>query len=241
MSRRVKVYASPKLAAEACGRSILSVASKAVRERGLANIAVSGGSTPRLMFDFMARRRFDWSAIHLFWVDERAVPPSDPESNYKLAFETLIEPAGIPATNVHRVQAELPPADAARLYVIDIQDHFHLAPRELPQFDVIHLGIGPDVHTASMFPGEPLIYDRENVAAPVYVEKLNSWRISLLPGVLTAARHTAVLAAGADKSLPVQTALYGVHDPIRFPAQIVMGPGLAAEWFLDKEAAAQVR
>jgi 6-phosphogluconolactonase len=192
------------------------------------------------MFEYMAAQSFRWERVHLFWVDERAVPPSDSLSNFKLANETLIEPAGIPAANVHRILGELHPEEAARRYVLDIQDHFQLASGELPRFDVIHRGIGPDVHTASLFPGEPLIGNRDGIAAAVYVEKLKSWRITLLPGVLIAARTNVVLAAGADKAGPVARIFHGPYDPFRYPAQGVPNEPGKVEWFLDEAAAARM-
>jgi 6-phosphogluconolactonase len=227
-------------AACACGARILALLRGAIDGCAQPSLAISGGSTPKLMFEYMAGQPFPWERVHIFWVDERAVPPSDPQSNFKLANETLIEPAGIPASNVHRILGELHPEEAARRYVLDIQEHFHLTPGELPQFDVIHRGIGPDVHTASLFPGEPLLGDREGIAAAVYVEKLKSWRITLLPGVLMAARNSVVLAAGADKAEPIDRIFHGPYDPIRYPAQVVTNEPGKVEWFLDAAAAARM-
>ncbi len=227
-------------AAGACGARILALLKSAIDGGAQPSLAISGGSTPKLMFEYLAEQRFPWDRVHVFWVDERAVPPSDPQSNFKLANETLIEPAGIPAPNVHRILSELPPEEAARRYVLEIQDHFHLSSGELPRFDVMHRGIGPDVHTASLFPGEPLIGDRAGIAAAVYVEKLKSWRITLLPGVLLAARHSVMLAAGGDKAEPLDRIFHGPYNPIRYPAQIVPNEPNRVEWFLDEAAAVRV-
>ncbi len=234
----VHIFADARRAAEACGDRILQLLSEAGNRPAL---AISGGSTPKLMFEYMARQPFAWNSVHLFWVDERAVPPSDSQSNFKLANETLIEPAGIPASNVHRILAELHPEEAARRYVLEIQEFFGLRPGSLPVFDVMHRGIGPDVHTASLFPGEPLIGNRQDISAAVYVEKLRSWRITLLPGVLIEARKTVMLAAGSDKAEPLDRIFHGPFDPMRYPAQVVPNDRDRIDWFLDEAAAALIR
>jgi 6-phosphogluconolactonase len=151
-----------------------------------------------------------------------------------MAEECLIRPARI--RNVHRIPAELAPEQAAKRYTTDIRDHFQVNEGELPHFDVIHLGIGPDAHTASLFPGEPLIEDRQGLAAAVYVEKIPQWRITLLPGVLLAARNMAILATGADKKEALASILDGPYDPLRFPAQIVAHQARRPVFFLDEQA-----
>jgi 6-phosphogluconolactonase len=190
------------------------------------------------MFDALAKADVGWEHIHLFWVDERAVPPTSPLSNYRLAEEHLIRPAKISRRNVHRIPAELRPEAAAERYVEEIREFFGLAPGELPHFDVIHRGIGPDAHTASLFPGEPLIDDREGIAAAVYVEKLAQWRITLLPGVLLAAKHTVMLVTGGDKAGPLRAVFCEEYDPKQYPAQIGSHHGRQCVWFLDDAAAA---
>jgi 6-phosphogluconolactonase len=234
----VRVFPDPQRVAEASGGRILELLTNARRP---ATLAISGGSSPKLMFEHMARQRFAWDGVHLFWVDERAVPPTDSQSNFKMANEALIEPARIPASNVHRILGELHPEEAARRYVLDIQEHFGLRPGTLPVFDVVHRGIGPDAHTASLFPGEPLIGDRENIAAAVYAEKLRSWRVTLLPGVLIQARNTVMLVAGPDKAEPLDRIFRGPFDPFKYPAQVVPNDPQKIEWYLDEPAAALVR
>jgi len=233
-----QVYPTPRDAAEHCGDFILQLLKEALANQPAATLAISGGSTPRPMFEHMAKARFDWSRVHLFWVDERAVPPTDSQSNYRLADETLIRAAQIPGANLHRVQAELDPAEAARLYSEEIRSFFALDAAVMPQFDVIHRGIGPDAHTASLFPGEPLIDDRENLVAAVYVEKMNSSRITMLPGVLLAAKHTAMLVCGADKVDAVGHIFHDKLDARKYPAQALSHPPGGITWFFDVPAAA---
>ena len=140
---------------------------------------------------------------------------------------------------MHRVCGELTPASAAKRYVDEIRDFFGLEPGEMPHFDVVHRGMGPDAHTASLFPGEPLIDDREGIAAAVYVEKFHQWRVTLLPGALLAAKHTVFLVTGADKAEAVRAVFKEEYDPKKYPAQIASHHGRGVTWFLD-EAAAQV-
>jgi 6-phosphogluconolactonase len=231
------IFEDAPATAEACAQYILGILKDALAAREYATLAVSGGSTPKLLFEHMAAANFKWDGVHLFWVDERPVPPDDERSNFKLAQDALIGPAGIPKKQVHRIRAELHPAAAVEMYVDEIRTFFKLGPSELPRFDVIQRGMGPDAHTASLFPAEPLIGDRQRIAAAVYVEKLSQWRITLLPGVLLAAHHTAVLVMGEDKVNAVRAVFEEPFDPMKYPAQIGMRDSKDVVWFLDRTAA----
>ncbi len=226
-------------AAAACAKRVLELMEAAIGERGAAALAISGGSSPKPMFQSFAHTSFPWERVHLFWVDERAVPPNDEQSNFKLASDTWLTEAKFPAANIHRIQAELAPDEAARLYRDEIRSYFKLPEGGLPQFDLIHRGMGPDGHTASLFPGSPLIEDRTRIAAAGWVEKMHQWRITLLPAVLEAARHTVMLVTGADKAKMLRTVLDGLYDPQQTPAQIASRTS-SAEWFLDQAAAAEL-
>lgn len=184
------------------------------------------------MFELFARAAFDWSRVELFWVDERGVPPDDAQSNFKLARDLWLQPASFPQSNIHRIAAELDPQIAARRYTDEIREVLRLVPGDMPEFDVIHQGIGPDGHTASLFPGEPMIDDRSGIAAAVWAKKLNQWRITLLPGVLLAARHTAMLVTGNDKAGALYAVLEGPYDPKSCPAQLVLSARDVA-WFIS--------
>jgi 6-phosphogluconolactonase len=237
MSVQWHAYPTPELAAEACAHCILALLEEPLSGESDASFAISGGNTPKLLFPLLAKAKLPWDRIQLFWVDERAVPPTDPQSNYRLAEELLIGPAHIPRRNVHRIPAELRPEAAAKRYADDIREHFGLAEGELPHLDIALRGMGPDGHTASLFPGEPLIDDREGIAAAVYVEKLHQWRISLLPGVLLAAHHTIMLVTGADKAAAVRAIFHEPYDPKQYPAQMASHHGRRVVWFLDQAAA----
>jgi 6-phosphogluconolactonase len=231
------VYEDAQAASEACALKILELLGRALASQPRASLAVSGGTTPKLMFAELAKAKFDWANVHLFWVDERCVPPTDSQSNYKLTKDNFIDPAHFPASNVHRVRGELPPNEAAKLYEDEIRSFFKLSSGAVPQFDIIHRGIGPDAHTASLFPGEPLIDDHKNLVAAVHVEKFHQWRVTLLPAVLEAARYTLMLAAGDDKAEPLRAVLHEPYDPKKYPAQIATYQGEGVIWFLDKAAA----
>lgn len=225
-------------AAEACARHVIALLEAALSRQDFVTFAISGGSTPKLLFNRLAASAFRWDRVHLFWVDERCVPPDDDASNYRLAYNHLIGPARIPEANVHRIYGELDPRDAAARYVADVRRFFDLGAADLPRFDVVHRGIGPDAHTASLFPGSPLIEDRTGIAAAVFAPQFNQWRVTLLPGVLEAARDTVLLAAGADKAEAVRAVFQEPFDPKRYPAQI---GAREAVWFLDRAAAPALR
>lgn len=227
-------------AAAACGDRILEALRAAIAERGVARLAISGGSSPRPMFERFARTPFDWKSVQLFWVDERGVPPDDPQSNFRFTDEAWLAPGNFPNANVHRIPAELDPQRAARLYAKDILDTFGAVEGDVPRFDVIHLGMGPDAHTASLFPGEPLLENRRSLVSATYVEKFKQWRITMLPGLLLAAREIVMLISGADKAKPFKEVLDGRYDPKHFPAQVVVRNAAAVDLFVDEAAAAKL-
>jgi 6-phosphogluconolactonase len=233
-----RTYAGADAAAAACARAILTLLAEAEKRAGLATLAVSGGKSPLPMFRALAAEPRKWDHVHVFWVDERMVPPDDEQSNYRLVEQSFLGPARFPPANVHRVPAELSPQEAAARYASGIRSFFGIAPGGMPRFDVIHRGMGADAHTASLFPGEPLIDDREGIAAAVWVEKLAGWRVTLLPGVLLAAHDTVVLAAGADKATALRNVLEAPYEPRRYPAQLGTREGRGVTWFPDSAAAA---
>ena len=236
MSGGQLVFEDAASTAEACSQHILEILKRTLAQNEYATLALSGGSTPKMLFNRMAAANFSWDGVHLFWVDERCVAPNDARSNYRLALETLVTPAKILRHQVHRVPAELEPAAAAVRYSDEIRGFFRLQPGELPRFDVIQRGMGPDAHTASLFPSEPLIDDRQKIAAAVYVEKLSEWRVTLAPGALLAARNTVVLVTGEDKAAAVHSVFTEPFDPKRYPAQLGLQGEQPMTWFLDQAA-----
>jgi 6-phosphogluconolactonase len=230
-------------AAEACRKCaehLAGVLKAALAEAPGASLAISGGRTPAAMFDSLARMELDWGRVHVFWVDERAVGPDHEQSNYGMALRHLIGPAGVKAEQVHRILGEISPHEAARRYEYEIRAHFGCGMDGMPRFDAVQLGVGDDGHTASLFPGDPLIENREGVAAATYSRPAEQWRVTLLPGAILAARNIAVLACGAGKAEALERVLSGAYNPLECPAQILTREGRQAEWFLDEAAAARL-
>lgn len=227
-------YSTPEEAANACGATILASLKEAIALTGRASVAFSGGSTPRIMFEFMAKQEFDWSNVHIFWVDERCVPPDHADSNYRMTEEALLN--HIQSGSVHRIFGELPPKDAANRYRQEINLFFEGSPK----FNVVHLGMGADAHTASLFPGLREIEDRSGTVANVWVEKLGKDRITLLPKSILDAERIVVLAAGKDKAEPLQKVMTTEYQPLELPIQFVHRGTGSVEWYLDQAAAASL-
>jgi len=224
----MRVYGDAQKAAEGCGVQIAEWLAEVVSERGVASLAVSGGSTPRLMFKVLVSLKLPWGKIHLFQVDERGVAPDDEQSNYGMMRENLVEPAGIPEQNVHRMLGEMEAVEAAALYAEEVRQFFGGAAR----FDVVQCGVGDDGHTASLFPGDGLVEDRKGTVAGVWVPKKKQWRITLLPGPIMGSSHLCVLASGAGKAEAVRRALQGELNVRETPAQLLRD----GEWFVDEAA-----
>ncbi|MDE3194835.1 MAG: 6-phosphogluconolactonase, partial [Acidobacteriota bacterium] len=142
MSVELKINANDTASAEACGAAIFEILAAGRRERGIATLAVSGGSTPRIMFEWMAKQPFDWHGVELFWVDERCVPIDDSQSNYRMTRESLLDHAPIPKHQIHRIRTELTPDEAAEAYIEEISKVLRLEAGELPAFDVLQRGMG---------------------------------------------------------------------------------------------------
>lgn len=232
----VRIFDDAAGAAVACARRIEEVTASRVREAGRTTVALSGGTTPERMLEALRDGGTDWRRVHWFWVDERCVPADDAGSNYAMARRALFEPAGIAGANIHRVAGELGPAEAAAEYCAEIRRFFALNDGELPVFDVVHLGMGPEGHTASLFPGEARIADRLGLAAAVRTPKPPPVRVTLLPGPILAARHIFVLAAGSDKAEAAARAAGGRADPMELPVALVANAAGEVIWFLDRAA-----
>ena len=233
MTPDLRTFGDPTAAADACAASILQLLQSALMGSPQASLAISGGSTPKLMFTAMAKAGFDWKNVHLFWVDERAVPPDHEQSNYRLADECLIRPAKI--RNVHRIPAELTPEQAAKRYTTDIREHFQVNEGELPHLDVVHLGIGPDAHTASLFPGEP--HQRSARACSGGVRREDSAVAHHASSrCVTGRPQYGNSRRRGDKKDALNSILHGPYDPIRYPAQIVARQARRPIFFLDQAA-----
>ena len=231
----VEVYENPEGLAEAAAVEFAARAAEAIKERGRFTVALAGGSTPKATYDILARDyagRIDWSKVHVFFGDERSVPPDDDDSNYKMAREALLN--HVPVGSMHRMQGELPPDEAAEAYEEELRGFF--GPEELPRFDLILLGIGGDGHTASLFPETSAleVHDRLVVANPVL--KLETTRITLTVPVINAAHAVYFLVAGEGKADALSHILGGDADPRAYPASLIQ-PQEGPTWMLDQQAA----
>lgn len=208
------------------------------------SVALSGGSTPKLLFELLASPGFQgrvrWANLQAFQVDERCVPPDDAQSNYRMIRQALLEAVPLPAENFHRMAAERPDREnAAREYAEELSCTLHPAPGTGPRLDLIFLGMGPDGHTASLFPGSPALHESKEWVTPNFVAKLNSFRLTLTLPVLNAAAHIIFLVAGADKAEVLRQVLEG--PPGQFPAQLIQPINGTLSWFLDRSAAQRLK
>jgi 6-phosphogluconolactonase len=237
----VQVCRDPQEVYEKAAALFARLADEAVAARGRFTVALSGGSTPKGVHTVLAgdryRSRIPWSQVHLFWGDERCVPPTHQDSNYRMAEETLISGVPIPPQNIHRIPAELPPTEAASQYEQTLREFFGISGDALPRFDLIFLGMGPDGHTASLFPGTPGIHETKRFVIAQYVEKLHTWRITFTPPMLNNAAQVVFLVCGADKAATLQAVLQGPFEPDRFPSQIVRPTNGSLLWLVDQAAA----
>jgi 6-phosphogluconolactonase len=228
------VVANGDVAAEIAAQKMAAGIAAAISDRGVAHVALSGGSSPRKMFGHLAKHSLHWSKVHWYPVDERVVLPDSNEYNFRMANEVLFQPAGIASAQIHRVESELGAVAAAARFDATIREAMQLSATAVPVFDVLHRGMGPDMHTASLFPGEAWIENRSESVASVWVEKFKQSRVTLLPAVLLAARYTLVLAPGADKREALSSVLRGDYDPLHKPAQLALRDAGPLLWIHDQ-------
>jgi len=199
-------------------------------------VALSGGSTPKRMFQILAeqfREQVAWGEIQFFWSDERHVPPDDPESNYRMANEALLSHVPVPSENVHRIRGENPnAAEAAAEYEETI---IAVTKQSLPRLDLIFLGLGTDGHTGSIFPGSEVLHETKRLVAAPWVEKFKSYRITMTLPLLNNGATVVFLVSGAEKAQIVKEVLEGED---KYPAQAVKPTHGELIWMLDREAAA---
>ncbi|HEY3822576.1 MAG TPA: 6-phosphogluconolactonase [Polyangiaceae bacterium] len=226
-----------QVAREAATR-IARVLRGAVGKSGRAAIALSGGNTPRDAYGLLARESgIDWTKVNVFWVDERAVPPTDDRSNYRWAKSTLLDPAGIRPERVHRMAADAPDRDgAARDYEKAIRQEVELDGDGIPAFDALVLGVGDDGHTASLFPGESTVDIHDRLVAAVEASGSREARLTLTPPAIEHARHLFILAVGAAKRPPLERVWAAQGNVHETPARVVRGCRGAVTWLIDKAA-----
>lgn len=235
------VFADPKALVDDAARRIVAAAGQADQDGNLFALFLSGGSTPRALYHLLAsegyRSQIDWRNVELYFGDERCVPPDAPESNWRMANETLISKVPIPPSQVFRIRGEIDPHEAAKEYGLILKEHF-----EDEGADVMLLGMGADGHTASLFPGTAALNETDHrvVANHVphdYIPRGTNWRVTVTFPFINRSKQVIVLCAGKDKAARVKEVLEGPRDPARLPIQNVAPVNGRVEWLLDADAA----
>jgi len=234
------VYETPAEIAEAAASDFAARATEAIDQRGRFAVALAGGSTPKATYEALARdyaQRLDWGRVHVFFGDERTVPPDHEDSNYRMAHEAFL--SRLPVGGVHRMRGESPPAAAAAAYEEELRRFF--GPDEPARLDLILLGLGEDGHTASLFPETSAldVTDRWVVANPVL--KLGTTRLTLTVPVINAAQAVIFLVAGEGKAEALREILEGDADPRAYPAKLVHSRSGDLTWMVDRAATSQLK
>jgi 6-phosphogluconolactonase len=244
----VSIYADAAELAREAARRFAELAEVFTSDAGRFTVALSGGSTPKAMFQNLAEKTFadalPWRSIYFFWGDERCVPPDHAESNYRMANETLLSKVPIPRENIFRIPAEdLDRKRAAANYSETIRQFFNpiaTAPGAepgWPNLDLVFLGMGPDGHTASLFPGTMALCANDRIAVANYVDKFQSWRITLTADTINRARNIIFLVAGADKAPALKEVIEGERNPEQYPSQLIEPAHGSLLWMVDEAAA----
>lgn len=248
MEMTAKYHIEVALDAQDLARRTVQVFVRAAREaieaRGVFCTAISGGRTPGRFFELLAvapeAKSLPWEKVHVFWVDERYVPPDSEASNYRLAAETFLDRVSLPPQNIHRIPTEYEDInDAVRAYERTIREVFGLTPGETPEFDLIVLGMGADGHTGSLLPNSYATFDTEDLACVVYVMD-NVNRVTLTHPVLSAARRLVVLVSGQEKAQPLRDVLTSEPDEVRYPIHVLWPVLDKVTWLVDRDAASEI-
>ncbi len=250
MSRKLRIIYYVEADAGALARRaaqyFVEMVDEAVDRRGRARIAISGGSTPKAAFELLGnpnqpwRARMQWDKLDVFWVDERCVPPDDPESNYRMTCEALLDSSPLRPDQIHRMEGELDPELAASRYESELRNTFRLEGAELPRFDLVSLGMGPDGHTASLFPHTEALHEMNRLVTANHVVQKDTWRITLTWPVINWASSVFFLVGGADKAQILKEVMIGPKDVERLPSQLIWPASGILTLILDKSAASML-
>jgi len=237
----IQVYPDLESLSHAAAALLVKQANLAVAARGRFSVALAGGNTPRRTYELLAapplRDQAPWDRVHVFWGDERGVPLDDPRSNARLAKEAWLDHVPIPADQIYPMNGADDPAAAARQYEAKLREFFAGQP---PRLDLILLGLGDDGHTASLFPGTPVLKEQTRWAAEVYVAEQDLHRVTLTAPLINQAALVVFLVAGPSKAGVLQEVLRGPRDPVRLPAQLIQPQNGELLWLTDLAAAAQL-
>lgn len=237
----VVTLSSREAVTAATADSLVIAAGAAIAARGRFLLVLSGGSTPKALYELLATpayaTRIDWTRVHVFWGDERCVPPDDRSSNYRMAREALLDRVPISPEAIHRMRGEDPPEQAAAAYEADLRQVFGAGP---PRFDVVLLGMGDNGHTASLFPGLTAVRERSRWVVAEYVGEVKMWRLTLTPPALNAAANVLFVVVGGDKASMLSRVIEGPRDVDALPAQVIAPTQGLLTWMVDSAAAARL-
>lgn len=239
MQPEIKVVADANELSRVGAAEFERAARNAVQARGKFTVSLSGGSTPRGLYSRLAQagRALPWDQIYFFWGDERHVPPDDKDSNYRMVREALLSQAPIPADHVFRMHAEEKDAAlVAQQYEQTLRQFFGLKEGELPRFDLMLLGLGPDGHTASLFPGSKALNERSRLVVANWVEEFGHYRLTFTVPVINHAAEIIFLVSGEEKSAALQSVLYGEASAQQFPAKLIQPVNGRLLWLVDRAA-----
>ena len=241
---QITIYPDTQTLSHEAAQFIVRLARESIAARGRFTIALSGGSTPKVLYGLLGsepyRSQIDWSSVEIFWSDERCVPPDSEDSNYHLAEQVLLSKVPLSPHQVHRMPADQPDRDAAsQAYTLEMQHTF--GTNSIPNFDLLQLGMGPEGHTASLFPHQESLHEQQRLVMPVTVPKPPPPRLTFTPPLLNAARYVLFLVTGADKADAVQAVLEGEYHPDEYPTQIVRPTNGEVIWMLDSAAAGKLK
>jgi 6-phosphogluconolactonase len=236
----IAIYDDKHIISQHAAEYIMRIAKESIDLHGRFTIALTGGTTPGEAYSLLGsepiRSQIDWQRVHIFWGDERCIPHTDSESNFYLAQETLLGNIAIPKSQIHPIPADQPDRDAAsQAYTIEMQEAF--GTNGIPRFDLIHLGMGPEGHTASLFPHQASLHEKHRLVVPVSVPKPPPDRLTFTPPLLNAARNVLFLVTGRDKADALRAVLEGEYQPDEYPAQIVRPIDGEVVWMLDRAVA----
>lgn len=239
---KVNVYKTVDLLNQTIAEDILSLCLACLENHGTFHIALAGGSTPKKLYQLIAsdafREKYPWQNIHVYFGDERCVSKDHVDSNYRMVNEALLEKTSIPEQNIHPIHIDVDDVDAsAKRYANELIANLPID-NGTPKFDLILLGLGDDGHTASLFPGTPILRQMQKFVDAVYVEKFNSWRISITYPVINAAANVYLLVTGKEKARIVKTVMFDELPAEPYPIQRIQSKG-SLYWYLDSEAAAE--
>jgi 6-phosphogluconolactonase len=243
MKPEIRIFNDLENLSHAAANLFIEQAAKSMSERDRFLVALNGGNTPVRLFQLLGtdlHDQVDWTRVHIFWGDERCVPPDDPGSSYGQAREPLWNRVPIPEVNIHRIKGELGPAEASEEYSL-ILKKFSSPPLEWPRFDLVYLGMGEDGHTASLFPNSPVEVGEPVIAVTAQYQDRPADRVTLTPIVFNSAGMIVFMVTGEKKAITLAEVLSDRYNPEQYPIQRINPRDGELIWLVDEEAASRLR